>query len=323
MALPFVSVLMAVFNGEPFLEESLCSISCQTFRDWELVVVDDASTDRTREIVGVWSRRDPRIRLVVNEANKGQTPCLNQGLRECRGRWVARQDADDVSQSSRLAGQIGFLDRHPDTVLLGTQGILIDARGSRVGLLDVPCSQDGISWSAPFLNPFLHTSVMFQRIVVLEAGAYDETYRIAQDYELWTRIAAGRACANLPARLVSYRHTDSSLSRAGRDRAFAEADRVSVREAARLFGRDWSSAEEKLAAEFRAGLSTERRREFWLMIGRLERELGMTLPRDVRAAWHLRVAGSAREAALAEMSAAFRASPTFTARWIMNRWLSS
>lgn len=323
MALPLVSVLMAVFNGEPFLEDSLRSIACQTFRDWQFIVVDDASTDRTREIVGAWSRRDPRIRLVVNEANKGQTPCLNQGLRECRGRWVARQDADDISHSSRLAEQIGFLDRHPDTALLGTQGILIDAWGKRVGLLDVPCRQDGISWSAPFLNPFLHTSVMFQRTVVLDAGAYDETYCIAQDYELWTRIAAGRACANLPGRLVSYRHTDSSLSRTGRERAFAEADRVSSREAVRLFGRDWSGAEEKLAGEFRSGLPAERRCEFWRMIGRLEKELGRPLPRDVRAGWHLRVAGSAREAALAEMSAAFRASPIFTARWIMGRWLSS
>lgn len=322
MALPPVSVLMAVFNGEPFLEDSLRSICGQSFRDWEFVVVDDASTDRTREIVGAWSGRDPRIRLVVNDANKGQTPCLNQGLRECRGRWVARQDADDISHGSRLAEQVACLERHPGTALLGTQGILIDARGKRVGLLDVPCGKDGIAWSAPFLNPFLHTSVMFQRTAVLDAGAYDESYSIAQDYELWTRIAAGRECANLPGRLVSYRHTDSSLSRAGRDRAFAEADRVSAREAVWLLGRNWSAAEEMLVGKFRSGLPAESRREFWQMIVRLEKELGRSLPRDVRAAWHLRMAGSAREAAAVEMAAAFRASPAFTTRWIFDRCFS-
>lgn len=313
---------MAVFNGGDFLEESIRSIAGQTFRDWELVVVDDASTDATRDVVASWSRRDPRIRLVANDRNKGQTACLNQGLHESRGEWVARQDADDVSDPRRLAAQMDYLVAHPDTALLGTQGVLVDTRGKRTGLLDVPCDHEGIAWCAPFLNPFLHTSVIFRRSVVAELGGYDESFRIAQDYDVWTRLAAHDQTANLPERLVSYRHVETSLSKSGREEAFAEADRVSAREAKRRLCRPWSAAEQELISSFRRGLPASRRRDFWKLIAALGRETGKPLPPLLRAAWHLRIAGSVRRAAPAEMLAAFGLAPGFTARWIRDRWLS-
>lgn len=313
---------MAVFNGGPLLEDSIRSIVGQTFREWEMVVVDDASTDRTREVVEAWSRRDLRIRLVANQTNKGQTPCLNQGLRECRGAWVARQDADDLSHPERLAAQMKLLERDLETILLGTQGVLIDTRGRRVGLLDVPCDADGIAWALPFLNPFLHTSVIFRREAALDAGAYDESFRIAQDYELWGRLAARGRTANLPQRLVSYRHAETSLSKTGRETAFAEADRVSAREARRLLGREWTGREVRLAGAFRRGLTPTEREEFWKTIQRLECERGMRLPPRLCAVLHLRVAGAIRAAAVPEMAAAFRADPAFTLRWIFERWLS-
>ncbi len=322
MPAPSVSVLMAVFNGGPLLEDSIRSVVGQTFRDWEMVVVDDASTDGTRALVESWSLKDPRIRLIGNGRNKGQTPCLNQGLRECRGVWVARQDADDLSHPERLGAQISLLGRHSETVLLGTQGILVDADGKRVGLLDVPCDPEGIAWSFPFLNPFLHTSVVFHRETVTAAGGYDENFHIAQDYDLWARLAASGRTANLPARLVSYRHAETSLSKTGREVAFEEADRVSTREAQRLLGRAWTGDEARLAGDFRRGLAASERQDFWKMVERLENERGRRLPRCLRAAWHLRVAGSARSVAPVEMTAAFRAAPGFSARWVRDRWLS-
>ena len=308
---------MAVFNGGDFLEESIRSIAGQTFRDWELVVVDDASTDATRDVVASWSRRDPRIRLVANDRNKGQTACLNQGLHEGRGEWVARQDADDVSDPRRLAAQMDYLVAHPDTALLGTQGVLVDTRGKRTGLLDVPCDHEGIAWCAPFLNPFLHTSVIFRRSVVAELGGYDESFRIAQDYDLWTRLAAHDQTANLPERLVSYRHVETSLSKSGRNTAFAEADRVSAREAKRFLGRDWTEREARVAGAFRRGLEPSKRKEFWELIAECERELGKLLPPRIRASWHLRIAGSTN--AFVEVLAAAHADPAFTARWIAER----
>lgn len=328
MRAPQVSVLMAVYNGGDDLPASLESIATQTFTDWEMVVVDDASTDGTREVVESWSRRDPRIRLVSNAVNKGQTPCLNQGLRECRGRWVARQDADDLSASGRLAAQMEFVARHPDVVLLGTSGVLLDEHGRKAGLLDVPCTAAGIAWTSVFLNPFLHTSVLFQREAVLQTfGGYDESFRIAQDYDLWVRMLNAVPTANLPARLVSYRRSDASLSRAGRDLAMEEAGRVSARQFAHLLGRPPARGEEELCRAFRSGLPDSRRREFQGLLRRLGGEFSSkhpgwaSGPESVAASWHLRLAGSCGSlpSAAHEMLAAFAADPGFVLRWMHDR----
>lgn len=323
MSEPTVSVLMAVRNGGPLLGESLRSIAAQNFRDWEMVVVDDASTDETPQLLEAWSRRDPRFRVLRNDRNLGQTTSLNRGLETCRAPWIARQDADDISFSQRLARQIDYVHAHPDTVLLGTAGILIDARGSRIGLLDVPRDRPGVAWTAPFLNPFLHTSVLFRREAVRQSGGYNESFRIAQDYDLWTRLAAVHPAANLPARLVAYRHAETSLSKTGRETAFAEADRVSEREVRRLLGRAWSNEEHGLVSAFRRGELSCRRVAFWRMLGSLETERNSRLPAAVRAAWHLRVAGADRNARVSETFSAFRTDPLLTLRWTRDRLFSS
>lgn len=328
MKAPAVSVLMTVYNGGKALSPSLESISNQTFADWEMVVVDDASTDGTRDVVEGWSRRDPRIRLVSNGGNKGQTPCLNQGLRECRGTWVARQDADDLSAPGRLAAQIEHVVRNPEVILLGTAGILIDESGHKAGLLDVPCTAAGIAWASLFLNPFLHTSVLFRREAALEAfGGYDESFRIAQDYDLWVRMLNAAPTANIPARLVSYRRSDASLSRSGRDLAMQEADRVSLRQFARLLGRSPAEEEASLCRAFRSGLPAGRRGEFLELLRRLGGEFSARHPDwaagpgSVAASWRLRLAGSCGKgpSAAVEVLSAFAADPGFVLRWMCDR----
>jgi glycosyltransferase involved in cell wall biosynthesis len=261
---PAISVLMTVFNAGHFLDAAIRSIVGQTFRSWEMILVDDASEDASRQVARDWERRDGRIRVIPNVVNKGQTACLNQGLSEARGRWVARQDADDLSHPLRLARQFECVTADPSLALLGTCGRIVDAGDRLVGLLDMPLTAEEIRWTAPFLNPFIHTSVLFRTAVVRdEFGGYDESYRIAQDYDLWTRIAARHPAANLAARLVCYRHHASSLSKAGRDTAFEEAARVSKREARRVLGREPAAAEEALLADFREGLRPRSRRAFW------------------------------------------------------------
>lgn len=325
MSDPAVSVLMAVFNGGPHLDASIRSIAGQTFTDWELVVVDDASTDGTREVVSVWSRRDPRIRLVENNTNKGQTPCLNQGLRECRGAWVARQDADDLSSPGRLAAQVDFVRAHPSTVLLGTAGRLIDEEGRKVGLLDVPSSAAGVAWTSMFLNPFLHTSVMFRRERV---DGYDECFRIAQDYDLWVRLLNAGPAANLPQRLVSYRRSAASLSSAGRDLAMQEAEAVAVRQFVHLLGRPPTQEEAGLCRVFRCGLPGGSRDGWHSLRKRLAEEFARRHPgwadgpRSVEAAWRMRLAGSCGSfpAAVSEMIAALFSDPRFVAGWLRDRF---
>jgi len=314
---------MPVYNAARHLEASVACIVAQEFSDWEMVAVDDGSTDSSPEILAAWASRDRRIRVIANSVNKGQTACLNQGLAACQGGWVARQDADDLSHPRRLGAQMDHARRQPGVVLLGTQGVLIDDVGRRIGLLDVPEDAKAVAWCAPFLNPFLHAAVMFRRDVVMAAGGYDETYSIAQDYELWTRLAAEHRTANLPGRLIQYRHTESSLSRTGRNQAFAEADQVSAREAERMLGRPWRPDEERLAAEFRRGMGAGSRGRFWRMVGAVEKETSRALPSRLRAAWHLRLAGVGGVGAAVEVGAAFRAAPAFTMRWLRERFVSS
>jgi len=149
-------------------------------------------------------------------------------------------------------------------VLLGTAGRMIDENDKRVGLLDVPLTAEAIAWWAPFLNPFVHTAVLVKTEIIREEfGGYDESFRIAQDYDLWTRISAKHPSANLPDRLVAYRHLTSSLSKTGRSTAFAEADHISKREAARNFGELPSREELHAMSCFRQGLSKSTHRAFW------------------------------------------------------------
>ena len=318
-----VSVLMPVYNAGPHLHAAIASIVAQDFTDWEMVAVDDGSTDSSRDILAHWQARDPRISVIANTSNKGQTACLDQGLALCRGTWVARQDADDLSHPRRLSEQIAYLIAHPQTVLLGTQGLLIDDKGARIGLLDVPQDSTSIAWCAPFLNPFLHTAVVFRREVVAAEGGYDQSFRIAQDYELWTRLAAKHPVANLSRRLVSYRHLQTSLSNSGRDLAFQEADRVSSREAHRLLGRPWAAEEQELASSFRRGLDVRFREQFVRMLEAVGKETSRPIPGRLRAAWHLRLAGTDGANAAQEVFAAFRADPLFVLRWLRDRFLSS
>lgn len=317
---PAVTVLMTVFNAGKYLDPAIASIAGQTFQDWEFLIVDDASTDGSPAVAEGWASRDKRIRVIRNAANKGQTPCLNQGLREARGAWIARQDADDLSLPERFARQLAAAG---DAALIGTNGWIIDATNRVIGLLDAPLTQASIQATSPFLNPFMHTAVMARTQVIRdELGGYDESFRIAQDYDLWARLIAANASANLPDRLVCYRHLATSLSKSGSNTAFAEARRVAEREATRVFGRPLTEPEFDLLASFREGLPAEKREAFWALHGRLlagfppSPDLGRTV-----ALQHLKAAGAVGKpaAVLAEMAAAFRTSPGATLQWLAER----
>ncbi len=327
MSVPSITVLMTVYNAGRFLDASIESILGQTYRDFEFLIVDDASTDGSVTVAETWAGKDARIRVIRNAANKGQTPCLNQGLALARGKWIARQDADDLSDSERFEKQIAAVTKNPSLALLGTNGRIIDENDRQVGLLDAPLSHESIAWTAPFLNPFMHTSVLFRTDVIREElGGYDGSYRIAQDYDLWTRVLAKHPTENLKDRLVSYRHLNSSLSKAGRDVAFAEARKVSEREAARLLGHDLSFAENDLIAHFREGLPASERMKFWTLYHRLLGRL-LSHPRDLRrtvALHHLKAAGAmtSRAPMIAELARAFSTQPFVVLGWLRERFSS-
>jgi glycosyltransferase involved in cell wall biosynthesis len=329
MSEPAVTVLTTVYNGGIFLGPSIRSILGQSFADFEFLIVDDGSTDGSAEVAESASQ-DPRIKVIRNAQNRGQTACLNLGLGLACGRWIARHDADDLAHPDRLVLQYQAAQESPEIVLLGTNGRIINEQNKLVGLLDAPLSKEGIAWTAPFLNPFMHTSVMFRADVIRDAcGGYDESYRIAQDYELWTRVISKYPSANLPQRLVDYRHLETSMSKVWREQAFAEAGQVSQREVRRTFGRELDKTEAKLIAQFREGLTPSHRRAFWklyyeLLAGRDSRTSDM---RRTVAMHHLKAAGAlssqSPHLALAEIVAAVRTAPAATTSWLATRYLNT
>ena len=214
---PPVSVVMAVRDGERYLDEAIGSLRTQTFGDFELIVVDDASTDGSRAILSACD--DPRLVVLENERHLGLTPSLNRGLARARGELVARQDADDRSRPERLARQVTAMRARPDLALLGSRGYLVDEQGRGAGVLDRPVDPYGIRWYHMFDNAFAHGAVMFRRSVVDELGGYDESFAWSQDWELWGRVLRRHAAANLPDRLVDYRTHAASVTATPRDPA--------------------------------------------------------------------------------------------------------
>lgn len=218
---------MAVHNGERYLQESMESILRQSFCDFEFIIVDDASTDRTRELV--LSFKDARVRLIENREKLGQTRSLNRGLELAGSDFVARQDADDISEPERLAKQVAFLETHHELALLGTWYTKVDATGAALGLRQVPCNWLEIRWALMLFCPFVHSSVMLRKTAVLEKiGVYNEAFVYAQDYELWSRIAAQLPVANLPEYLVRFRMSAESMTSTYGDIAENETRRAAI-----------------------------------------------------------------------------------------------
>ena len=211
MTPPAVSVLMGVWNGAPHVREAVESVLSQTVKDLELIVIDDGSTDSTPRMLAAFS--DPRLRI-ERRARGGLTRALNAALGLARAPLVARLDADDVARPERLERQLAFLASHPDVGLLGTGALLIDASGREIGVVRPPTDDAAIRSALIRRNPFVHSSMVVRRSPVERAGGYDETFPVAQDYDLWLRASALTHMANLPEPLVVRRLLAGRVSEA-------------------------------------------------------------------------------------------------------------
>jgi glycosyltransferase involved in cell wall biosynthesis len=207
---PRVSVVLCVHNGARFLERAVESIRQQTFEDFELVLINDGSTDESTAIVDRLAAADHRIRA-VHQQNQGLTRSLNVGLRLARGEYVARQDDDDISRPTRLSRQVDFLDRNPACVLVGSRYQKIDAAGQVIGRSHPPLSNLAIQFRLLRANAIAHSSACFRLTQVLDLGGYDEDLPVAQDYDLWCRLALRGRLANLRPYLVARRQHDDRV----------------------------------------------------------------------------------------------------------------
>jgi glycosyltransferase involved in cell wall biosynthesis len=211
---PEVSVVMSVFNGRPFLREAVEGILKQTFRDFEFIVVDDASADGSWEILESLAAADPRMVLMRNGENLGVARSRNAAIAVARGRFLACQDADDVSLPGRLASQVRFMDANPDVGLLGTMPEFIDEAGRVIPSSNYPQLFDNgtLQERLPDTNCFCAGSVMLRRELLAAVGDYDQDLAPSEDYDLWLRVAEVTRLANLPQRLYLYRRHSGSAS---------------------------------------------------------------------------------------------------------------
>ena len=200
---------MSAYNGERYLREAVDSILSQSCTDFELIVVDDGSTDGTSAILTSYS--DPRLRVIRHD-NQGLTRSLNLAIAQARGEYVARQDADDRSLPERLAIQADFLDAHPDIALVGSAVKVISSAGAELATFRHPTEPAEIAATLRTYNCFWHGSIMFRRDSFLELGGYDERFVTAQDYDMWLRFSERHPLANLPAPLYAYRFTVESVT---------------------------------------------------------------------------------------------------------------
>jgi GT2 family glycosyltransferase len=201
---PRVSGVLPVYNGEPFLASAVESILAQSFRDFELITIDDGSDDASGEILDRLAAGDKRLRI-VHQTNAGIVAALNRGLALARGELIARMDADDVAHPERFARQVAFLDAHPETAVVGCAVTLIDRDGTRIRDVEYPLASEAVAAFLECGSPLAHPAAMMRRAAVLAVGGYREAYRHAEDYDLWLRMAERYRIANLPDRLLLYR----------------------------------------------------------------------------------------------------------------------
>ncbi|MDE9519629.1 glycosyltransferase [Xenorhabdus bovienii] len=205
---PAISVIMSVFNGEEFLSEAINSILNQSINDYEFIIVNDASTDRTTHILSEFQRKDKRIKIINNIGNIGLARSLNAAILVAKGKFIARMDADDFSFPGRLQAQYQYMVNHPDTIVCGTaMSIYEEVNNNKTP----PLSHERIISSIIFDCPFYHPTVMMRKDILLNLNPiYPEDYKKAQDYGLWvklflTSINKNYKFINLPDVLLRYR----------------------------------------------------------------------------------------------------------------------
>ena len=194
---PIVTVLMTVYNGKNYLSEAIESVLCQTLTNYEFLIVDDASTDNSIEIIN--SYNDSRIKLLINQKNIGQTASLNKGLATAQGEYIARFDQDDVCLPKRLEEQVAFFKNNPSVSIVCSREYSIDKQGKRIGVWKRDLNNYGafLGYIILGLNPVWTPSVMFTKDVFLQLGGFDVAYGPASDFEFWSRIALKRLNAKV------------------------------------------------------------------------------------------------------------------------------
>lgn len=207
---PLVSVIIPLYNTEKYIEEAVKSILSQTYKNLEVIIIDDGSKDNSGNIVKRID--DKRIKLICQE-NSGMAAALNKGIAMAKGEYIARQDADDIAYPQRLEKQISFLQKNEHYAVVGTWAKVFSDDNKEHKAHQHPADNLTLKLFLLFDNPFVHSSMMIRKSVLDKIGNYDvKKSQLTQDYDLWSRIARDYEIANMPEMLQAYRKVTSGIS---------------------------------------------------------------------------------------------------------------
>jgi len=212
---PKVSVLLPTYNGARFITKSIESVLKQSFDNFELVVIDDGSTDYTQKIVEEFVKKNDRVSFIKNKENLGIQKTLNKGLGIANGEYIARIDDDDEwAESGKLNAQVKFLDEHQNHVLVGTGVIMVDEKREELFRFLQPVEDKAIRDRMLFKSSFMHSSVLFRKSAAMEVGGYseEEKHRHVEDYYLWLRLGKIGKLHNLPIYGIKFMLREGAIS---------------------------------------------------------------------------------------------------------------
>lgn len=204
-----ISIILPCYNAERFLKECIESILTQTYKNWELIIIDDGSKDATSRIIQ--SFKDSRIRYFKNNKNLGIVKSLNKGIKNAQGKYIARIDADDKMRPDRLYKQIHFLSKNLEYAIVGSTHCIINEHGFVKSYYSYPQSNEEVQFFKNFINPFSHPSVMIRKEIFNEFS-YNLDFPYCEDYNLWFNILEKYKGYNLPEALTEYRIHGDNIS---------------------------------------------------------------------------------------------------------------
>lgn len=210
--LPLISVVMPTYNSAKYLTVAINSILDQSFKNFEFIIIDDGSFDKTKKILKEFKKIDKRIKLIKNKTNLGIVKSLNKGIEKAKGKFVARMDSDDWSYPERLKKQFNFMKRHPDVVICGGKINICDENLNIKNTRDYPTSDKKIRENIFKLNPFAHPAVMYLKAAFIKAGGYNEKLFTVEDYDLYFRLGNFGKLGNLSGNLLKLRTHKNSIS---------------------------------------------------------------------------------------------------------------
>ena len=210
---PLVSVIIPCYNTEKYVESAVRSIMSQTYKNLEIIITDDCSTDNTFTILQRLVAEDSRIKLYKNEINLKIVKTLNNMILQANGKYIARMDADDISLPKRIENQVDFLEKHRDYGFCGTNAFYINEKGKKFRFSHLPITAEENLFCLGFYSSFIHPAVLI-RSETYKENLYDENFLYAEDYELWVRLIVSKGIKgdNLKERLFEYRFFEKQTS---------------------------------------------------------------------------------------------------------------